>query len=252
MKGWGVLAGILFAFAVVLKSSPLAFLIVFFIAKREWKIVAAAAFGVVFFAWAFPSLVIGAEQNWLLINEWRDTLTQAVSSSGKNSRLWGQLATPISADNQCLYATFIRWAYQTETNLAAYGNFWVKWGISVFTAASLVILAFVSRFKRSQLSQARIILEYSLFVILMLLVSPVNEMHHYTVFFTMYFAVFLYLEELPRRSAAYQYLMWGSLLAFFTQAVGHLGPFDEWGAPAVGGLIFWGLSVAFLMRSKDT
>ncbi|MDD5427713.1 MAG: glycosyltransferase family 87 protein [Candidatus Omnitrophica bacterium] len=251
MKGWGVWAGILFAFAVVLKSSPLAFLIVFFIVKREWKIVASAALGILFFALAFPSLVIGPERNWLFLNEWHNTLSQAVSSTGKNSRIWGQLATPISADNQSLYATLTRWFYQTETNLAAYGNFWVKWGVRAFSGIALVALAFVSRRKKGPSSPNRIMLEYSLFAILMLLASPVNEMHHYTVFFSIFFPIFLYLDDLPRNSLSYQALMWSSLLAFLAQAVGHLGPFDEWGVPSVATLIIWCVSFAFLARPKN-
>lgn len=251
MKGWVVWAGILFGFSVVLKSSPLAFLIVFFIVKREWKIVAASLLSILFFAWAFPSLVIGADRNWLLLNEWKNALTHAAASNGHDSRLWGQLATPISAGNQCLYAVVTRWVGQHESNLAAHGNFWVKFGTNAFSATALFLLAFVCRRKRPELSRERLMLEYSLFVILMLLASPFNEIHHFTIFFVIFLPVFLYLDKLPRNSLSYQSLMWSSIIAGLTQTLGHVGPYNEWGFPAMGALLLWFMALVFLMVSKN-
>jgi len=246
-----VWTGILFAFSVVLKTSPLAPLVVFFLVKREWKVLIAALAGVLFFAFIFPSLVLGAGLNWSYMNQLHSTLNFAISSTRDQSPLWSQLATPIAWDNQSLYAVFTRWACPTETDLLARGNFLIKWGTRLFGTLALLALAFVSRRKRSDISQKRLMLEYSLFPILMLLVSPVSEIHHYATFFALFFPVFLYLDELPRNSASYQALAWSSLIAGITLALGYSKTVGMWGLPAVGALIFWCVSFIFLTRLKN-
>ena len=177
-------------------------------------------------------------------------LSYAVSSTIEESPLWNQLASPVAWDNQSLYAVFTRWACPTESALAALGDFWMRLGVRVFGVAALSILAFVSRRKRSQISQNRLILEYSLFLVLMLLISPVSEIHHYTIFFVPFLAVFLYLDELPRNSASYQCIMWGSFIAGLTLLSCYIPPCGIWGFPAIGALLFWCVSLSLLLRQK--
>jgi len=249
-RGLAVWAGVLLAFSIVLKVSPLALLVVFFLAKREWKILAAALLGTLFFAWAFPSFVIGADRNWLLLKEWIYIMTHAVSGAGNESRIWKELVIPLAQDNQSLYAVFTRWVCPTETAFATHNDFWIKWGVRIFGVVALSIAAFISRRGKSKLSPKRLMLEYSLFLVLMLLISPVSETHHYTILFALFLPVFLYLDELPRNSASYQCLMWGSLIAGFTQILNYVSPFDIWGFPTIGVFIFWCVSFVFLARSK--
>jgi hypothetical protein len=114
------------------------------------------------------------------------------------------------------------------------------------------MLALASRKGRPQSSQKRLMLEYSLFPALMLLVSPVSEIHHYTILFVLFFAVFLYLDGLLLDAASSRGLVWGSLIAGLTQILGYVRPFDQWGFPAIGALLFWCASFAFLRsRSPD-
>jgi hypothetical protein len=249
-RGRVVWAGVLLAFSVVLKVSPLALLVVFFLVKREWKTLAAALLGIFFFAWALPSIVIGADRNWLLLKEWSYSMTHAISGAGNESRIWTELVNPLAHDNQSLYAVFTRWACPTETVLATHNDFWIRWGVRIFGVLALSIIAFISRRGKSQSSPKRVMIEYSLFLILMLLVSPVSETHHYTILFALFLPVFLYLDELPRNSVSYQCLMWASLIAGFTQILNYVFPFDMWGFPAIGALIFWCVSLVFLARLK--
>jgi hypothetical protein len=245
-----VWAGLLFAFAVVLKMSPLAPLIVLFLVKREWKMCAIICLGFFFFVWAFPSLVLGADQNWFFLTEWNRILSHAASDMGHESHLWDQLVTPFASDNQSLYAVLTRWVWPSEAALVSHTNFWVRWGVRAFGAVALLMLAFVSRQKRSQTPQRRLVLEYSLFPMLMLLVSPVSEIHHYTMLFVMFLATFLYLDELPQDSVSHQSLMWGALIAALTHILGYIHPFDYWGFPAIGALMFWCVLFVFLARSS--
>ena len=241
-------AGLLFAFAVVLKASPLAFLFPLFLVKREWKMCAAICLGFLLFAWVLPSIVIGADQNWFFLNEWQRILSHAVSDTGHQSHLWSQLANPFTADNQSLYTVLTRWVKPSEAALANYGNFWVRWGVRVFGIVALSMLTFLSRKKRSEISSKQLVLEYSLFPILMLLVAPVSEIHHYTMLFIVFLPTFFYLDELPEKSLSYQGLMWGVFLAFVTHIMGYISPFAEWGFPTMGVLVFWCILLAFLAR----
>ncbi|MFC1576284.1 glycosyltransferase family 87 protein [Candidatus Omnitrophota bacterium] len=250
VRGRTIWAGILFAFAVVLKVSPLAPLIVLFLVKREWKMCAAVCLGFFFFALVFPSLVLGAEQNWFFLTEWNRILSHAVSETGHTSHLWNQLMTPFASDNQSLYAVFTRWAWPSEAALESHTNFWLRWGVSAFGAAALLALAFISRRKRSQISQERLVLEYALFPTLAILVSPVTEIHHYTIFFVLFLPTFLYLDELPRNSVFYQSLMWSAIIAAVTQILGYVEPFDHLGFPVIGALVFWCVLLVFLARSS--
>ena len=249
LRGKYVWAGILLAFSIVLKVSPLAFLAVFFLAKREWKVCAAAALGGIFFLFVYPSFAIGAERNWFLLTEWRSSLTHAVSGGSEN-RLWSQLATPIAWDNQTLYAVITRWFYPTESALEAHGNAWVKTLVGVIAVMALSGLAFVCRRRRSEISERRIMLEYSLFPALMLLVSPVSEIHHYTVLFMIFFAAFLYLEELSQRPLFRQTLAWCCFMAALTQILGYIEPIALKGFPMLGALALWCVSLALVARVK--
>ncbi|MBL7158255.1 MAG: DUF2029 domain-containing protein [Candidatus Omnitrophica bacterium] len=248
VRGRAVWAGLLFAFAVVLKVSPLAPLIVLFLVKREWKICVAACLGFFFFIWVFPSFAIGTEQNWFFLTEWNRILSHAISDAGHTSHIWGQLVTPFDADNQSVYAVLTRWVWPSEAALLNHGNFWVRWVVRAFGAATLFMLAFISRHKRSQISRQRLVLEYSLFPMLMLLVSPVSEIHHYTMLFVLFLSTFFYLEELPRNSVSYQSLMWGALIAALTHITGYIPPLDCWGFPAIGAFVFWCVLFVFLAR----
>ncbi|NQT22904.1 MAG: DUF2029 domain-containing protein [Candidatus Omnitrophica bacterium] len=250
VRGRTVWAGLLFAFAVVLKVSPLAPLIVLFLIKREWKMCAAVCLGLFFFVWVLPSIVLGTDQNWFFLTEWNRILSHAISDAGHESHLWGQLVTPFAPDNQSLYAVLTRWIWPSEAALVNHTNFWVRWGVRAFGAVALFMLAFVSRWKRSQISQQRLVLEYSLFPMLMLLVSPVSEIHHYTILFVMFLPTFFYLDELPRNSMSYQSLMWGAIIAALTHPMGYIHPFDQWGIPAIGALVFWCVLFVFLARNK--
>jgi hypothetical protein len=251
IRGLTIWTGILFGFSVVLKASPLAPVIVLFLVKREWRTVISAMLSIFFFVWIFPSIVMGADRNLSLLTYWHNVLTEAAHNPGHRNLVWSELATPLSWDNQSLYAVLTRWTRPTETALAAHGDLWTRWGVRLFGAIALFFLAFVARRGREGLSQKRIMLEYSLFLVLMLLVSPVSETHHYTTLFVLFFPVFLYLDELPRNSISYQLLMWGSLIAGLTQILGYIPPLGLWGLPMIGALLFWCVSFALLVRKGE-
>ena len=250
VKGRKVWAGLLFAFSVVLKASPLAPLIFLFLVKREWRMCVAIFLGIVFFAWIFPSLVLGVDQNWFYVTEWNRIMSHAASDAGHQSHIWDQLVTPFAPDNQSMYAAVTRWVWPSEEVMISYGNFWVRLGTRAFGAIALFMLCFICRKKQAEISTRRLMLEYSLFPMLMLLVSPVSETHHLTMLFLMFVPAFLYLDELSPKSLAYQGIMWGALIAFVAHIMGYIQPFDHWGFSGVGAFVFWCVLFIFLARKS--
>lgn len=243
-------AGLLFAFSVVLKISPLAPLGLLFLVKRDWKVLLWACAGGLIFLFIVPSVVLGFDQNWFYLTEWHRVLSQAASDNAHNSHLWEQLLTPFAADNQSLTTAITRWIYPDESALLASGNSWIKWVVRGSGGLFILALAFFSRRKRAEIDVKRLMLEYSLFPVWMLIFAPVSEIHHYTMLFIMFFPALLYLQGLSKTSIAYQSLMWGVLIAFSTHICGYIQPLDYWGLPVLGSLIFWLVSFIFIARNR--
>ena len=253
VNGKSVWAALALAFAVVLKVSPLAALFMFFIVKREWKLCAAFCLGGIFFALVFPSFVLGAERNWFFLTEWNRIMGHAVSETGYHSHIWEELMNPFATDNLSLYAVFTRWSWPSEAVLIANSNFLIRWGVRAFGVVALLALSF---FSRGKTDQKRTILEYSLFSFLMIFISPVSSLHHFIFLFPMFFAAFLYLDDLPQGSFAYRSLSWGAVIAAVTYILGLAArdPFCAWGLPILGTLVFWCVLLVFLagLRMKGT
>lgn len=252
IKKKDIWAGLILAFAVALKVSPLAPLIVLFLAKREWKIVISFIAGMVFFVLVLPSLIIGTEQNWFFLTEWNRIMSHAVSENGHQSHIWAQLVTPFADDNQSLYAAITRWVWPSESVLVANSNHLLRWTVRIFSLIAIAILAFFSRRKREKTPQKQLVLEYSLFTVLVFFASPVASLHHYIILYLMFLAAFFFLEDVPRGSIAYQSLSWSALVAFFAYLLGLVArePFCYLGFPVVGTLIFWSVLVVFLARNS--
>lgn len=191
-----IYAGLLLAFSVVLKLSPSAFLVFFFLFKREWRVLSSFLAGFVFFIWIYPNWILGAETNIFYLKEWWKVTSFAVSSKAHEGILWQQLVTPFAEDNQSLQAVITRLSYPNEQAYIQSPNPWTGWAVKGFLFISLLFLA-KGTWKTNRLENSipRLFLEYSLFPLLMLLGSPVTQNHHYTVLFLIFFAVFLFQEE---------------------------------------------------------
>jgi hypothetical protein len=244
--GRDVWAALLLAFAVVLKVSPLALIVVFFLVKKEWKFCAAFCLGGIFFTLVFPSLILGAERNWFFLTEWNRIMSHAASEAGHKSHIWQELINPFATDNLSLYSVFTRWAWPSEAALAGNSNFLIRWGVRVSGGAALLVLAF---FSRGKADRKTMVLEYSLFSFLMIFISPVSSLHHFIFLFPMFFAAFLYLNDLPKGSALYRSISWGTFIAALTYLLGLSArkPFSAWGLPILGALVLWCVLLAVLI-----
>jgi hypothetical protein len=239
-----VAAGILLSLGVTLKISPLAFLVFFFLMKREWKTLVSAAVGFVFFFFVFPSLVIGFDMNFTLLKTWIELMSSSQSSAAPQHYLWGELFTPFTDDNQSIYATVTRLAWGSQEAFIRYPNHFIRIITSVI---GLILLALpFLKTKKGDAALAkdplRSLAEFSIFLMIMLFASPVTQIHHYTVVYFLFLAALMMAERSGQRSWAYRCLwisMWLCALSFIVGMI--FWQAGEWGLPLWGSMLLWGV-----------
>ncbi len=244
-----VLTGLFLAFAVTLKISPLAFLVFFFLMKREWRILLSTAVGFALFFFLLPSLAIGFHQNWELLKIWQNLMSISQSDTAYQHYLWRELFTPFAGDNQSLYAVVTRFAWPSEISFIGHSNSFVRFittGLGIF----LLALPFMKARKISRVpaqNPLRSLAEFSLFPMLMLFTSPVTQIHHYTVVYFLFLAALMMMDCTPRESWARKCLgfsLWACALSLMLGMVVPL--MGYWGIPLWGSLLLWSVVLCCL------
>lgn len=247
-----VLAGLLLAFAVTLKISPLAFLVFFFLKKREWTTLLSTVLGFILFFFIFPSLVIGFHQNWELLKTWHNLMSISQSDSACHNYLWAQLFTPFAEDNQSLYAVLTRFAWLSEAKFLGHSNAFIR---EITLALNLLLLALPflqtrPRFTASAKELPETLAEFSLFSMLMLFSSPVTQIHHYTVVYFLFLAVFMLMDRVPSASWTRKSLESCLWICGLSLMLGMLFSFAGYGGtPLWGSMLLWGV-VLFCLNRK--
>ncbi len=181
-RGRFALAGMILGFSVVIKISPLLFLLGFFGIKRQWRLCLSAALSMVFFIFLFPALRLGMERNLSLLKFWFETMALAVSPRAQESPLWAQLLDPYAEDNQSIFAVLIRLflpqSLNFETGSAVYRL--AARGLGGLFLAAAAALVFKNRCEKTPVRE---LTDFSFFPMVMLFASPASETHHYTLFY---------------------------------------------------------------------
>ena len=241
------LAGFLLAFAVILKTTPLAPLGLYFLIKREWKVVAGGIAGTACFLFLIPSLAVGWEKNWYYLLEWLRVMQESVSTKAHEGMLWAQLVTPMASDNQSLYAVLARMVFPDEASMIARPDHPLRLGVRLFSVGMLAPLIFLGLPGRNRISRSRLLTEFSLFAFWMTLASPVAEAHHFTVVLLMNLALLLRLQD-PGMSSGRRRLELAALLGcgaaylagLISEPLAYIGlPF--WGSAVLWFVLFAGL-----------
>lgn len=234
-------AGFVLAFAVVLKSSPLAVLGFFFLLKREWRVIAGGITGTLFFALILPGILLGFERNWYFLQEYHRIITHAIGDLGHQGMLWQQLVTPFAEDNQSLYAVLTRLSWSSEASfVAASDNSTIRLLTRVLLYAALILLTVIGFKKKTDRRNSFLLLEYSLYPMLMILLSPVTQPHHYTVLFLFFAGGYLHIRNINLSRGMYLITEVALLIAAFSFLFGL--SFDElnyWGLSVWGSIICW-------------
>jgi hypothetical protein len=248
-----LLTGLLLALAVALKISPLAFLVFFFLMKREWKILMSTAVGFGLFFLLLPGLAIGFRQNWELLKIWQGLMSISQSDGAYHNYLWAQLFTPFAGDNQSLYAVVTRYAWPSEVQFIGHSNAIVRF---ITSALGVLLLALpFAKAREASPSPAkdsvRLLAEFSLFPMLMLFTSPVTQIHHYTVTYFLFLAALMMMDRTSRGSRTYQCLMGSLWTCALCLTLGMVIPLmGYWGLPLWGSMLLW--SVVLCSLNKES
>lgn len=234
-----IAAGVLLAFGIVLKTSPLAPLVLFFFFRRSWKVLLSCAAGGLVFVFLIPGLVAGHERNLFWLAEYFRITSHAVSDKGHEGILWQQLVTPFAEDNQSAYAVLTRLFWGSESAYIGHSNEPIRWILRIFSVLVIGIAAAAALRNPRRAPARRLLLEYSLYPMLMLWVSPVTQNHHYTALFLMLLSGALYLaDETPASNAVKTRLGAGLLIAGFSFLAGLVSePLAWWGLPVWGSML---------------
>lgn len=242
-----IAAGLLLAFGIVLKTSPLAPLVFFFLVRRNWRVLGACALGGLFLIFILPALTVGHDRNLFWLSEYLRITRHAVSDQGYEGILWQQLVTPFAEDNQSLYAVLTRLRWGTEAAYVGHSTEGIRWIVRGFAAAVLALGVLAGTRNPRRAPVKRLLLEYSLYPMLMLWISPVTQNHHYTVLYLPFLAAALYLEEFPPATRPKQQSLFeaGALIAAFCYLGGLVwDPLAWWGLPLWGSML--GMTLMYL------
>ncbi len=254
LKYWKFLAGFLLAFAVTLKISPLAVAILFFLFKKEWRVLGGALCGIVFFGLLLPSVIIGPEINWTLLKTWHSLMAAGSSDKAHTIYLWSELFTPFANDNQSLYAVVTRLAWPSEAQFVTGSNVLIRTITSAIGIFLLGILFFKKLPPKTENAQNPVGLfaEYSLYPMLMLFASPVTQIHHYTNLYLLFLAALFLMEQLSKSSWKYRVLLVGFWVCASGVFLGYiLEPLSAWGAPLWGSMLLWGAVLTSIKNQKQ-
>ncbi len=248
-----ILTGLLLAFAVALKISPLAFLVFFFLMKREWRILVWTILGMGLFLILLPSLAIGFHQNLELLGTWRGLMSLSQNDKAYDHYLWAQLFTPFAGDNISIYAVITRYVWRKEHYFIGNSNAAVRtWTtIAGFILLSLpFIKTWLSRHPPSPTPPRRwggagdpvkLLAEFSLFPMLMLFTSPVTQIHHYTVAYFLFLAALMLAERAPGGSWTRRILIVSLWTCAVTLLLGMTSRHLAYrGVPLWGSMFLWG------------
>ena len=198
------LAGIFLALAIVTKITP-ALLLVYFLYKREWRVVLATAVGLFLFVLVIPAIYLGWSRNIEFLTTWFNMLVRPYAMEGFAS---------IEIANQSLYGTLLRvlsnheilsiehmsvqQAYQVGMQdmarpLTTVGRL-MRPAISI---GVLGALAWFCRGSAKKRDDAGLWLEFALVLVAMLLLSERTWKHHATTLTLVYLIVWYCLTIFP-------------------------------------------------------
>ena len=244
LKGRKFLTGILLAFAVTLKVTPLAFLVFFFLMKREWKILLSTTAGFGLFFFLIPSAVIGFDTNLMLLKTWWGLMSISQSATAYQHYLWGELYTPFGPHHQSIYAVVTRLVWHSEAHFIRHYNSLIRWIPSGVGIALLILLCVRTRRASDTPAQdpLRLLVEFSLFPMLMLFTSPVNHIHHYTVIYFLFLAALMLMDRTSSESPSHRCLLLSLWICAFSLFLGTwFRSLGYWGIPLWGSMLLWSM-----------
>lgn len=258
LNGKDFWAGILVAAAIVTKITP-ALLLLYFVYKRAWRVCLGGVVGVGIFFFVLPGVSVGFARNWALLTSWYHMLVEPFAREGyaaleiANQSLYGVLVRLLSN------AGLLSIAHMPDQQAWASGMEEMARPVTALgrllrpaiTLTALAALAWLCRAKTAKRHDPRLLLEYGLVLLAMLLLSERTWKHHATTLSLIYLGIWYALTCLPWSEKFRAWLVAGlvvQLVLLVGLSEGLVG--DRLADRALdGGLFCWGLVLCFVQSA---
>ncbi len=180
-KGYDVLAGLILAYAIAFKVTPGLFLL-YFAYKRSWRTVGATVLGMGIFLLIVPSLFLGPAFNGVCLGTWWNKIlspyvdNDVASKQEMNQSMVGVLTRLLTETRG---GSGLRYEVQQHVNLVAWNGRVVVKLIKLLSIGLVGLLAWLCRTKTERRDDPRLLGEFALVVLTMLIVSERSWKHHY-------------------------------------------------------------------------
>lgn len=176
---YDTLAGLSLALAIASKVTPGLFL-VYYLWKRSWKTAAATMGGLVLFLFVVPSAVLGPRFNAECLYSWWHRMLRPfvvnheIGDLGINQSMPGVLMRYLTVQQG-----HGRYVPPADLNLASLDPVQVAWIVKWLSIGFVLMLAFLCRTKTEKRDDPRLLGEFALVVLTMLIVSERSWKHHF-------------------------------------------------------------------------
>lgn len=250
-RGYDVLAGLLLALAITYKVTPALF-VPYFAWKRSWRTVIATGLGIGLFLLAVPSAVLGPAFNGQCLAMWwhrilSPYITRDVMSVQEvNQSMIGVLSRLLTQGHEGRYERLL------DLNIAAWEPGNVALLAKGLSAGLVLVLLGLSRTRTSRRDDSRLLGEYALVVLTMLIVSERSWKHHFVTLVLPYaylvHRAYVAPVSWPTR-ASLTAVLWSSVLLIFSTSSEVGGLFAQGLGHKIAlyyGMFFWGAVVLYV------
>ncbi len=254
-RGGDVTAGVLLALITALKLTP-GLLIVYFIYKRAWKVVAGAIVGMVVFWFIVPPLVFGFENFAGIMKAWYGILNPFVAEGTIAEGIVGFRHT-----NQSMSAVLHRYFTQTPAgggrpdfyiNVLALSYSVMDRIVKILVLGIVGFLIWICRTPTDDRGRIGLAFEYSLVMIATLFISPISWINHYMMLLFPYAAAVYYIRTRPAGRRERNLLLYATIASFILVSSSASRLMQAFSIPWLGALVLAiGLAVALRGERRE-
>jgi alpha-1,2-mannosyltransferase len=248
-------AGMWLAAAICLKVIPL-YLLIYPLWRRDWRMIAACALGVVIGIGIIPAALLGPAKAIRYTREWNHVLIAPAMFAGKDRSRARELLDINATDNQSFVALIHRWRNFDETLTIARRlrsrplEPWAKpahWCIAIVLTALTLLAASGRRAAAAPIHEELLV---SCLMVLMVLSSPVSHLHY----FSLLVPLAMGLMVAGRGAGVYPGRKWAWLFAAVIASgalplLPGLGALRDLGMASFGALALWSAGLLTMRRS---
>ena len=192
-------AGLFVALAIVTKITP-GLVLVYFLYRRAWRVCIGAGVGLVLVFVVFPGLCLGSETNLAQLHSWYDLMVRPFVEEGyatltiKNQSLWGVVLRLLSNAGIMAIETMpfdqaVRAGVDIDIDMARPAHMLGRVLRPVLSLSVVAALGGLCRSRCASRRDPRLLLEFGLILIAMLLLSERTWKHHATTLPIVYLGV---------------------------------------------------------------